>query len=809
MEIAANQVPQDDPNPHQWNSMEDLLQQAELSGLNEAEIDQLGFATFCQYHQLWGSFPARREVVRNKVQEFHHTLNNHSILQQPATGTIAPFLSETEYNAFPEIEVTNTEDIGPGSLREAIAKAETMNGSRIVFKLRPDVGNYNPQTGVWTIEMRSILYVRASRTLIDGFSQARFGGETNPNGPEIMILSGTTTKGSLSTDQGSLFISSIWYLFSTSQTWVRGFNFNSPREQARQALGAIGIGHTSGTGNGYASGNKITDCWIGLNSDGESVFSEWGDWAITFDQGTRNNLIENNLITYLSFPIYFFGTNNPSTAIGNTIRGNYIGTNKSGTKRLQNFRSFTGVSGGTAPTAITFRNGSRENIFEDNIIAGSQSGGIGSFNHFDQDASGGNIIRRNRVGVGVNGENIAPVVPPDNVPTLNQDNGAFAIGISGAQNDIIEDNIVGNFKLGGIKVQNWAGTTTTQTTRVANNRIFNTNFGVQIVGTRFRTEVVGNQLENCRSGVTVSEVPFDVQIGYHGNLRKRTYETRNVNIQQNTFTTVSNPLIALVEDAKTVSDGLWQPNTATSRQPRETNELLPTPRLTSAIRQTDGTILIEGSAVEPGMLEVYSQGMPLAQLPIAAGQTSRFTLSLPASVGNGKTTLAAALISGATSETSEVSSAIPITNVPPPDDQVVPTVTVTSPATGLVVESRPNAQVAVIWQSSDNVGVTGHWIKLNATRNGTPFEETLAAGLPGTATSFTLRRKRCLFPGSAHHFGDGCRLQCRQWPIRHFFGGCSAAARFSQAHGFPSHPLQSQSQTQERPERDHFLALNR
>ncbi|HMZ81430.1 MAG TPA: right-handed parallel beta-helix repeat-containing protein, partial [Acidobacteriota bacterium] len=459
------------------------------------------------------------------------------------------------------------------------------------------------------------------------------------------------------------------------------------------------------------------------------------------DQGAQNNLVQGNIICNWNIPIFVSGSTNPSTAIRNITRQNFIGTNKSGTKRLQTFRSFVpGAAGGTAPTGIVFFNRSRENLVEDNIIAGSQSGGIGSFNFFDELASGGNIIRRNRVGVGVNGENIAPVVPPDNIPTAGADFGEFAIGISGAQNDIIEDNIVGNFKLGGIKVQNWAGTTTTQVTRVANNRIFNTGIGIQVAGTRSTTEITGNQLENCRSGgVVVSEIPYDVRVGYRGANGQRRYTTRNVNIEQNTFTTVANPLIALVEDAQTVALGRWQPNSVTTRQPGKANELLPTPRLTSAVRQNDGTILIEGSAVEPGILEVYSQGTPLAQLPIAAGQTSRFTLSLPASVGNGKTSLAAALISGATSETSEVSSPIQITNVPPPDDTVAPTVTVTSPAQGLVVESRPNAQVAVIWQSSDNVGVTGHWIKLNGQRNGTPFEETLAAGLPGTATSFTLQ----------------------------------------------------------------------
>ncbi len=56
-------------------------------------------------------------------------------------------------------------------------------------------------------------------------------------------------------------------------------------------------------------------------------------------------------------------------------------------------------------------------IIEDNIIAGNQSGGIGLVNITDlggiddpQDtySSTNSVIRNNRVGVGPNGENIAP-----------------------------------------------------------------------------------------------------------------------------------------------------------------------------------------------------------------------------------------------------------------------------------------------------------------------------------------------------------------------------------------------------------------
>ncbi|MBI4739418.1 hypothetical protein HY772_07810, partial [Candidatus Woesearchaeota archaeon] len=200
--LAAKQIPQDENTPYHWFSMEDVLQQAEMTALDEIEVDRLGFARFCQQHQIWGSFAERRKAVRYQVRELHRILKKSPLAKQPATGTIFPLLSEAEYNTFPEIDVINTADVGPGSLREAVARAEILNGSRIVFKLHPGDANYNPQTGVWTIRMNSRLFIRSNRTLIDGFSQTRFGGDTNPNGPEIMILSGTVAREFFPTSDG-------------------------------------------------------------------------------------------------------------------------------------------------------------------------------------------------------------------------------------------------------------------------------------------------------------------------------------------------------------------------------------------------------------------------------------------------------------------------------------------------------------------------------------------------------------------------------------------------------------------------------
>ncbi|HMW03401.1 MAG TPA: hypothetical protein PKE58_24885, partial [Acidobacteriota bacterium] len=86
---AISPPPHNTTNPYQWFSMEEVLQKAELSRLTEIEIDQLGFAEFCQRHQIAGSFAERKAQLKAKVINLQHELNTHPVLKQPATGAIA------------------------------------------------------------------------------------------------------------------------------------------------------------------------------------------------------------------------------------------------------------------------------------------------------------------------------------------------------------------------------------------------------------------------------------------------------------------------------------------------------------------------------------------------------------------------------------------------------------------------------------------------------------------------------------------------------------------------------------------------
>lgn len=86
--------------------------------------------------------------------------------------------------------VTNTADSGAGSLRQALADAnaqctkEANIACRVVFAIDEPV----PQNGWFTIHLQSPLPdIRARWLSIDGFTQLRKSGDTNPLGPDIEL----------------------------------------------------------------------------------------------------------------------------------------------------------------------------------------------------------------------------------------------------------------------------------------------------------------------------------------------------------------------------------------------------------------------------------------------------------------------------------------------------------------------------------------------------------------------------------------------------------------------------------------------
>ena len=88
------------------------------------------------------------------------------------------------------IDVTNTLDSGPGSLRNAIELANSHPGpDSIRFAIPKTDPGFTPQLGTWTIKpVTGLPPIMDRETIIDGFSQSAFvGSDANPHGPEIEL----------------------------------------------------------------------------------------------------------------------------------------------------------------------------------------------------------------------------------------------------------------------------------------------------------------------------------------------------------------------------------------------------------------------------------------------------------------------------------------------------------------------------------------------------------------------------------------------------------------------------------------------
>jgi hypothetical protein len=88
--------------------------------------------------------------------------------------------------------VTNTNDSGPGSLRQAILDANNQTnppGALITFNIPKTDPGYGLNTaGVWTIRPLNLLPdLKGGATTIDGLTQKINQGDTNPLGPSVEI----------------------------------------------------------------------------------------------------------------------------------------------------------------------------------------------------------------------------------------------------------------------------------------------------------------------------------------------------------------------------------------------------------------------------------------------------------------------------------------------------------------------------------------------------------------------------------------------------------------------------------------------
>lgn len=335
--------------------------------------------------------------------------------------------------------VTNTDDSGVGSLRQAILNSNS-NGGQDTIEFAIGGG------GLQTISPTSMLPAITDPAILDGESQTGF------TGTPLIEINGTSA--------GS--VPGIW--ITAGGTTIKGFIINR--------FTANGIFITN------SSGNIITGNYIGTNSAGTSALANGTDGVGIYNSSNHTiggttaaerNIISGNTGNGVGITDDVPG-DNPGGATGNVIKGNYIGTNTAGTGAIPNGgdgilinnagSNITGGTTGTTPGGAC--------TGECNLISGN---GYNGFGIWYQNATGnqliGNYIGTNAAGTGaIPNANIGAEIneasantfggttaAARNIMSGNLGSGVFLTGADGT-NNVVQGNYIGTNSAGTAAIGN-------------------------------------------------------------------------------------------------------------------------------------------------------------------------------------------------------------------------------------------------------------------------------------------------------------------------------------------------------------------
>jgi hypothetical protein len=319
--------------------------------------------------------------------------------------------------------VTNTNDAGPGSLRQAILNANAQTGlNRIAF----DIGS----GGMQIIQPASALPAITNPVIVDGTTEPGYAGEplitlsgaqagSGSNG--ITIEAGNSTVEGLVIDY---FSGSGIVLDSNGGNVLRGNYIGT------DASGTLAAGNGTGITVAGSSGNQIG----GTMAHSRNLISgNLGNGIVLYGIGTQDNIVQGNLIGTDCTGTAALGNGGCGVSISsgaaantvggtsaaarniiaansgdgitfwgnatqNLVQGNFIGTDSTGKAALGNAygisifgASTANLIGGTAPGAM-------------NLIAGNHADGITIYGS----GTTGNLIQGNDIGTDVTGKGRLP-----------------------------------------------------------------------------------------------------------------------------------------------------------------------------------------------------------------------------------------------------------------------------------------------------------------------------------------------------------------------------------------------------------------
>jgi len=394
------------------------------------------------------------------------TVNGNVVFDGPV-DSIAALASIQVSGSITDV-VSNTNDSGAGSLRQAILNADVpiQNGdggpatSTITFDIPTTDPGFSSASGSWTITPATVLPTITNPVVIDGYTEA--GAAPNSNGPwqsDHAVLN-------IVLDGASAGSSAIGLTVSSNNTTVEGLVVNN------FAGGGIWLQGNDDAVQGDFLGTDATGTMAEGNPSADVALTGTGD-LVGGTQPADRNIISGNgnggqidvFAAYGYLPYGNAGVYDNGYAA--EIEGNFIGTDATGTKALPNYFGIESIGSDTKLTVGGMAVGAG------NLISGNGDAGIWA------GASAG--IQGNRIGTDVTGM----VALPNSTGIWVTGNGSSIGGTAPAASNLISGN-----SYAGINLQNSSNSI------IEGNQILgNAYYGVDVFGA-----ANNNQIGDLASG---------------------------------------------------------------------------------------------------------------------------------------------------------------------------------------------------------------------------------------------------------------------------------------------------------------------
>jgi hypothetical protein len=317
--------------------------------------------------------------------------------------------------------VTTTNDSGPGSLRQAIQDANALpDADSIQFNI--------PGTGVQTIALGTALPVVTNTVTIDGYTQPGSHPNTLATGSDAVLLIRLDGSG-------------------ISNSLPAGLKLTGANHLVR---GLVVVRFSDGIVLDTCTNCTVAGNWVGYDVDGLTSGNTGNGVYITcpvFRRSTGNTIGgttpgARNVISGNGTGIFIF----PSTADNNTVVGNYVGTDASGT--LARGNTFAGVQIQAGPnnviggTTAGARNVISANGTGISVLAGPSTAIKG--NYIGTDATGTNDLGNSGQGIIVQGASLVFVGGTEpGAGNLVGNNRGHGIELLGAATNYVFGNLIG------------------------------------------------------------------------------------------------------------------------------------------------------------------------------------------------------------------------------------------------------------------------------------------------------------------------------------------------------------------------------